>query len=180
MRPDMPGPATVIAVGDLSMFVLGRGDRFAIRLRDKNSRFRKEFHGLKWFPVDEAWRIKARWVAYTAARRIAIESVTGDTAQEPSPGYAAFKVEGREYRLEPVLEGDRLFFIFKDKTAGAETYSAGRFLYAAQPRDGYVLLDFNRAFTPPCAFSPFLTCPLPPPQNRLSVRIPAGELDYKH
>jgi len=180
MRRDTPGPATVIALGDLSMFVLGRGERFAIRLRDKNSRFRREFKGLQWFPVDEAWRIQAKWVAYTPGRRMAIESITGDTEQEPSPGYASFRVAGREYRLEPVLEGDRLFFIFKDRTAGKETYPAGRFLYAAQPKDGTVLLDFNRAYSPPCAFSPYLTCPLPPPQNRLSVRIPAGELNYHH
>jgi hypothetical protein len=180
MRPDTQGPATTIAVGDLSMFVIGRGDSFAIRLRDKNSRFRKEFKGLQWFPVDEAWRIQARWVAYPAGRRMAIENITGDTEQEPSPGYASFRVAGREYRLDPVLEGDQLFFIFKDRTAGKETYPAGRFLYAAQPKDGTVLLDFNRAYTPPCAFSPYLTCPLPPPQNRLSIRIPAGELNYHH
>jgi len=180
MRPDTQGPATIIALGDISMFVIARGDSFAIRLRDKNSRFRKEFKGLQWFPVDEAWRIRARWVAYPAGRRMAIESITGDTEQEPSPGYASFKVAGREYRLEPVLEGDRLFFIFKDRTAGKETYPAGRFLYAAQPKDGTVLLDFNQAYTPPCAFSPYLTCPLPPPQNRLPLRIPAGELNYHH
>ena len=180
MRPDTQGPATVIALGDLSMFVLGRGDRFAIRLRDKNSRFRKEFKGLHWFPVDEAWRIQAKWVAYPPGRRLAIESITGDTEQQESPGYASFQVEGKEYRLEPVLEGERLFFIFKDGTAGKETYAAGRFLYTALPKDGTVALDFNQAYTPPCAFSPYLTCPLPPPQNRLSIRIPAGELDYHH
>ena len=180
MRPDTQGPATIIALGDISMFVIARGDSFAIRLRDKNSLFRKEFKGLQWFPVDEAWRIRARWVAYPAGRRMAIESITGYTEQEPSPGYASFKVAGREYRLEPVLEGDRLFFIFKDRTAGKETYPAGRFLYAAQPKDGTVLLDFNQAYTPPCAFSPYLTCPLPPPQNRLPIRIPAGELNYHH
>jgi hypothetical protein len=180
MQPDTEGPATIVFVNDLSMFVIGRGDRYAIRLRDKNSRFRKEFHGLTWFPVDEAWRIKAKWTPYTAARKMAVESVTGETSQEPSPGYAAFKIGATEYRLEPVLEGERLFFIFKDRTAGKETYAAGRFLYTAMPRDGYVTLDFNMAFTPPCAFSPFLTCPLPPPQNRLPDRIPAGEMDYKH
>ena len=180
MRPDTQGPATVITLGDLSMFVLGRGERFAIRLRDKNSRFRKEFKGLQWFPVDEAWRIQAKWVAYPPGRRIAIESITGETEQEPSPGYASFRVAGKEYRLEPVQEGERLFFIFKDRTAGKETYPAGRFLYAAQPKDGTVLLDFNRAYNPPCAFSPYLTCPLPPPQNRLPIRIPAGELNYHH
>ncbi len=180
MKPDNPGPATVIAVNDLSMFVLARGNRYAVRLRDKNSPYRKQFHGLKWYPVDEAWRIKAKWVPYPSGRKIRIENITGDVEQETSPGYASFRVAGKEYRLEPVAEGDRLFFIFKDATAGKETYSAGRFLYTGMPRDGYVDLDFNRAFTPPCAFSPFLTCPLPPPQNRLPIAITAGELDYHH
>ncbi len=180
MKPDTAGPATIIAVNDLSMFVIGRGERYAIRLRDKNSRFRKEFHGLSWFPVDEAWRIKAKWTPYATAHKLAIESVTGDTSEEQSPGFASFRIGGTEYRLEPVTEGNRLFFIFKDRTSGTETYPAGRFLYTAMPREGYVTLDFNMAFTPPCAFSPFLTCPLPPPPNRLPVRIPAGEMDYKH
>jgi uncharacterized protein (DUF1684 family) len=116
MTPDTPGPATVIAVNDLSMFVVARGTRYAIRLRDKNSPYRKQFRGLRWYPVDEAWRFKAKWVAYPPGRRMAIESITGDTEQEPSPGYASFRIAGKEYRLEPVLEGDRLFFIFKDKT----------------------------------------------------------------
>ncbi|MCC7173597.1 MAG: DUF1684 domain-containing protein [Bryobacterales bacterium] len=180
MRPDTQGQPTVIAIGDLSMFVLGRGKRFAVRLRDRNSRFRKEFKGLRWYPVNEAWRIQAKWVAYPAVRQLAIESITGDTENQPSPGYASFLVGGKEYRLEPVLEGDRLFFIFKDQTSGKETYPAGRFLYSPMPQSGTVLLDFNRAYSPPCAFSPYLTCPLPPPQNRLSIPIPAGELDYHH
>ncbi len=180
MIPDTPGPATVIEVNDLSMFVVARGTRYGIRLRDKNSPYRKQFKGLRWYPVDESWRLKAKWVPYPPGRRLAIESITGDTEQEPSPGYAAFRVAGKEYRLEPVQEGERLFFIFKDRTSGKETYPAGRFLYADAPRGGYVELDFNRAFTPPCAFSPYLTCPLPPPQNRLPVAITAGELDYHH
>ncbi len=180
MRPDSQGQPTVIALGDLSMLVLGRGQRFGIRLRDKNSRFRTQFKGLRWFPVDESWRIQARWVPYPPGRRIAIENMVGDTEHQESPGYASFQIEGKEYRLEPVLEGQRLFFIFRDSTAGKETYAAGRFLYAAMPKDGAVLLDFNRAYSPPCAFSPYLTCPLPPPQNRLPIRIPAGELDYHH
>ncbi len=180
MKPDEPGPATIIEIGDLSMFVLSRGDRFAIRLRDKNSRFRREFKGLKWFPVDEAWRIEAKWVPYPEGKRVAIDNVTGQTTVEKSPGYAVFRIDGKECRLEPVLEGDLLFFIFKDRTAGKETYPGGRFLYAAQPRNGIVMLDFNRAFNPPCAFTPFVTCPLPPPQNHLPVRITAGEMNYHH
>ena len=104
----------------------------------------------------------------------------GDTEPLPSPGYAEFRLNGRELRLEPVLEDNELFFIFRDQTAGKETYGSGRFLYTALPRDGKVELDFNKAENPPCAFTPYATCPLPPKQNVLPIRIEAGELAPAH
>jgi uncharacterized protein (DUF1684 family) len=178
MKPDVPGPADTITIGALSMFVIKRGDRFAIRLRDNNSSFRKEFSGLHWFDVDEAWRIRAKWVPYNPPKKIGVLNIIGITEPATCPGYASFRLAGKEYRLEPTAEADQLFFVFRDLTAGKETYPSGRFLYAAAPRDGYVLLDFNKAYNPPCAFTPYATCPLPSRQNRLQVRIPAGELVY--
>jgi uncharacterized protein len=178
MRPDTPGPPDVIAIRDLTMQVVKRGVRYGIRLRDKNSSYRKEFKGLHWFPVDEAWRIRAKFVPYNPPKQIAVLNIIGDTEQDPCPGYLTFTLAGKEYRLEPIAEDNQLFVIFRDLTAGKETYPSGRFLYADAPRDGQVILDFNKAYNPPCAFTPYATCPLPPPQNRLAVRIPAGELTY--
>jgi hypothetical protein len=107
---------------------------------------------------------------------MAVLNILGDTVQLPSPGYVVFTLDGRELRLEPVIEDKELFFIFRDQTAGKETYPSGRFLYTHLPRDGKVELDFNKAENPPCAFTPYATCPLPPKQNVLAVRIEAGEL----
>ncbi len=174
MRPD----ADIIAVRDLSMFVIQRGDRYGIRLRDKNSTFRRAFTGLRWFPANESWRIRAKFVPYNPPKQIPILNIIGQTEMNACPGYASFQIAGKEYRLEPTAEGDELFFVFRDLTSGEETYPSGRFLYADKPRNGEVILDFNKAYNPPCACTPYATCPLPPPQNRLAVRIPAGELTY--
>jgi len=178
MKSDVPGPEDIIKVGALSMFVIKRGDRYAIRLRDTNSSFRKQFSGLHWFDVDEAWRIRAKWIPYNPPKKIAVLNIVGITEPASCPGYASFRIAGKEYRLEPTAEEDQLFFVFRDLTAGKESYPAGRFLYAGAPRDGYVTLDFNKAYNPPCAFTPYATCPLPSSKNRLPVRIPAGELVY--
>jgi hypothetical protein len=116
-------------------------------------------------------------------REARIPNVVGGEFIWSNPGYASFTVDGQDVRLEALFEGDNreeLFFIFKDLTSGSETYPAGRFLYAALPRGGTVALDFNRAHNPPCAFTPFATCPLPPPQNHVKVRIAAGALNYDH
>jgi hypothetical protein len=178
MKPDTSGNPDVVAIGSLSMHVIERGKRYGIRLRDKNSRFRREFTRLNWFPINESYRITARFVPYNPARKIAIPNVLGDTETETSPGYVVFAVGGVECKLEPVSEGDQLWFIFRDLTSAKESYPPGRFLYADPPKDGRVVLDFNKAYNPPCAFTPYATCPLPPPQNRLKVRIPAGEMRY--
>ncbi len=179
MRPDVPGPASVISAGDLSMLVIRRGHRLGIRVRDKNSKFRKDFRGCKWFAVDEAYRIEAKFIPYDPPKRVPILNILGDTEHHLSPGYVEFRIAGRDCRLEPVLDNGRLWFIFRDQTSGKETYGAGRFLYADLPRNGKVILDFNKAYNPPCAFNPYTTCPLPPKQNRLSVPIRAGEKAYE-
>lgn len=178
MRPDSDGKPDVLTLGDLSLFVIQRGDRFGIRLKDKNSRFRRNFTGRKWFPVKEDYRVTARFEPHARPRQISIPNVLGQIEKMASPGRVVFRWKGQEVSLEPVASGERLWFIFRDRTSGKETYPAGRFLYSEAPRDGKVVLDFNQAYNPPCAFTPYATCPLPPRQNWLPVRIEAGELTY--
>jgi uncharacterized protein (DUF1684 family) len=180
MRPDSEGQPDILAVGGVTMHVIKRGDRYGIRVRDRNSRFRREFRGLEWFPVNEGFRVTARWVPYKPPKRIPIPNVLGDTELQQCSGYVAFTLNGTEHRLEPVDEDGKLWFIFKDATSRKETYPAGRFLYADPPKEGKVVLDFNKAYNPPCAFTPYATCPLPPKQNQLPVTIPAGEKRYGH
>ena len=178
LKSDVDGPADQLVIAGLTMSVIQRGRRFGIRLKDEASQARREFKGLRWFPVNENYRVRARFVAYDQPRMIPITNVLGDTEPEPSPGYAEFTLEAQRLRLEPVTEDKQLFFIFRDLTAGRETYPAGRFLYASWPKNGEVELDFNKAENPPCAFTAYATCPLPPQQNRLAVRIEAGEMNY--
>ena len=181
MKPDKGGEPTTVALGELSMFVIERGGKYAIRLKDKNSKMRREFTGLKWYPIKTEYRITASFTEYQPAKPIAIPNILGQKEDLPSPGYVTFTLGRKRLRLEPVLEdpdAKELFFIFKDLTSGETTYSSGRFLYANLPVEGKVILDFNKAYNPPCAFTPFATCPLPPPQNRLNVKIEAGEMSY--
>jgi uncharacterized protein (DUF1684 family) len=180
LKPDTPGPPDVVHVGGVALTVIRRGEKTGVRLRDPNAATRLHFTGCQWFPIHEGWRVKARWIAYPEPKKIAIVNILGMTDREPSPGYAEFTLGGKTLRLEPVTEDDRLFFMLKDLTAGKTTYGAGRFLYAAMPKDGVVELDFNRAENPPCAFTAFATCPLPPKQNWLPVAIEAGEKKYGH
>ena len=180
LRPSGPqGPADRLTSRALTMFVHRSGERYAIRLRDHESRIRREFAGLRWFPVDEKYRVTAEFSPYAEPRHLLVPNILGDTETYTSPGSVAFTLDGEQFRMVPVWEGDELFLIFRDLTTGQETYPAARFLYAEAPTDGKVVLDFNKAYNPPCAFNPYTTCPLPPPENRLRVRIEAGELDYQ-
>lgn len=181
MRPDTPGAPDVLEMGALSLNVIKRGDRYGIRLKDKNSAVRKGFTGLKWFEVGEDYRVEARWVSYREPKPVKVPNILGQTETMPSPGYADFTLNGKRVRLDGVLDdphAEQLFFILRDQTSGKETYGAGRFLYADLPKRGKVVLDFNEAYNPPCAFTPYATCPLPPPQNWMPVRVEAGELAY--
>jgi uncharacterized protein (DUF1684 family) len=168
----------ILAMGALTLQVIERHGRLAVRVKDRNAKTRREFKGLRYYPADPRYQIRARFVAHPRPVEIKIADVSGFPETEPSPGYAEFELAGKTFRLHPIIEapGDtRLFFIFRDRTAGVTTYGAGRFLYADSPKDGHVILDFNKAYTPPCAFTPYATCPLPPEQNRLPIAIEAGE-----
>ena len=173
-----PGGPDVLVLGALSLQVIERGGRYGIRLKDNDSPQRKAFAGTQWYPVSAAYRVTARFVPNAKPKTIAIANVLGQEEQQASPGYAVFTINGQEARLDPNLDepdAKELFFIFKDPTSGRDTYPAGRYLYTDLPKDGTVTLDFNKAVSPPCAFTAYATCPLPPPQNRLAVRIEAGE-----
>jgi uncharacterized protein len=179
LRPDVPGPPEVLAVGDLRLFVVPRDGRVGIRMRDLKSPQRKAFQGIESYPVRPEYRVRARFVAHQDRTTIKVPNVLGWVSEMPSPGRLHFELGGQALSVDAVLEeptDKRLFIIFRDQTAGKETYGAGRFVYTeALPDRGEVTVDFNKAYNPPCAFTAFATCPLPPPQNRLRVRIEAGE-----
>lgn len=180
LKPDSSGSPDVLRLNGLTMFVIQRGNRSGLRLKDKNSERRKAFTGLKYFPINPAYRVVAKFVPYDPPKKIAVPNILGDTDQEPSPGYVEFILNGHRCQLDPLSEGDGLFFIFRDLTSGKETYPSGRFLFTSMPKNGEVALDFNKAVNPPCAFTPYATCPLPPRQNHLPIRVEAGELRYGH
>ena len=174
------GPTTVKA-GVLMFYPIKRSDRYGIRVKDPESEQRKNFKGMEYFPTDPKWRFEARLEPYQPPRQIPITDITGVTSNSPSPGALAFDVDGKTYRLDPILEegSTEYFIIFKDQTSKDTTYGAGRYLYASPPGpDGKVIVDFNKAYNPPCVFTPYATCPLPPQQNRLPLRIEAGEKKY--
>ena len=173
---------TMMRLASLSFYVIQRGERFGLRIKDSQSAARTGFRGLDHFPIDPKWRVEAHFQPYNPPKSIRIANVLGMESDETAPGSLAFKLEGREYRIDPIVEtGERdLFLIIRDATSGKETYPAARYLYAHPPGpDGKVIIDFNKAYNPPCAFTHFATCPLPPPQNRLPIRIEAGEKTYQ-
>ena len=186
---DEPAAVTVIADdttenpvmithGSLAWTVVKRDGRYAVRLRDFEHPALESFPELPYFPIDPAWRIEATLERYEEPRQVFASTVIEGLGWSPeSPGVAVFEMDGETHRLEAYSSGERLFFVFGDRTNGRETYPAGRFLYTAMPGDdGRLVLDFNRAYSPPCAFNDFSTCPVASPRNRLPVGIPAGEL----
>ncbi len=155
-----------------------RPSGLAYRARDALAPTRQAFRGIEHFPVDPAWRIEARWDAHQPERELLVANVLGELIEEVNPGRAVFELNGQRFALEAVAADAQLFFIFADRTSGRETYGLGRFLYTDLPDNGRVVLDFNRAYNPPCAFTAFTSCPLPPQENRLDLRVEAGELAY--
>ena len=189
IKVDTDGPnPTVLKAGTLTLLVIHRGDRFALRIKDSQAPTRTHFQGLHWYAPDPHYRIEAKWIPFNPAHEESIPTIIGTTLKLPVPGVAEFTLDGKTVQLEPVLEepGDRqLFFILRDTTSKTTTYGAARFLYADFPdhgldKPGRLVLDFNRLQNPPCAYTPYATCPLPPPQNKLAVALPAGEQRYSH
>ena len=177
--PSARRPASRLAVGRVSLQLHRSGNRPGIRLRDPESPYRRGFTGLRWFGIDPAWRLHGRFVPYATPREIPIQNVVGDVEPMRSPGEVEIVLDGERVRLVALQAArGRLWLIFSDGTAGTLTYRA-RFLYVDAPgADGGVVVDFNRAYNPPCAFNPHTTCPLPPRPNRLAAAVTAGELRY--
>ncbi len=175
LKSDADGEPDRIAIGDITMQIIVRGNRVGVRLYDSKSRAMREFKGRQWFPTKPEFRIEAKYVAYDPPHTAQILNVLGDSTKVRVPGYVEFAIKGKTYRLDAQDEGEALFFNFKDATSGKSTYPAGRFLNARKPENGKVILDFNRAVNPPCAFTAYATCPLPPQNNVLKVSILAGE-----
>jgi uncharacterized protein len=175
-----------LRVGSLEMYVIVRGNRFALRIKDAESTALKTFHGLNWFAADEKYRVTARWIPYNPPHTTTLDTLIGTRYSQPVPGAAEFAIDGKTYKLEPVIEDpseEKLFFIIRDTTSKTTTYGACRFLYTGYPTKGLndageLVLDFNRLENPPCAYTTFATCPLPPAGNRLAIAIPAGERRY--
>ena len=177
---DDNGP-TILKLGSLLINVVKRGERIGVRVKDTESQTLREFKGLEYYPIDPKWRIEARFEPYQPGKTIPITNVLGMTDDEASPGAFAFEIDGRTYRIDPIIEkGETDWFVMiADETTGKETYGAGRYLYVSPPdARGKVVIDFNKAYSPPCAFTNFATCPLPPQQNHLPLRIDAGEKKY--
>ena len=175
------GKPTILKMQSLKLLIIKRGDKLGLRVKDKNNPARSNFQGIHYFPLGQNFRTHARFEPYNPPKIIPIVNVLGMVDNMTSPGALVFEIDGKTYRLDPVLEkGSRqLFIIFGDKTNGKDTYGAGRYLYADPPgSDGTVVVDFNKAHNPSCAFTKYATCPLPPRQNRLERRIEAGEKKY--
>lgn len=182
MTKDSDGSPTILTHASLSWYIIKRGEKLGVRLKDSENYQLKNFSGIDRFPVNSKWKIRAKFEAYEKLRTIEIPNVLGAISSKPSPGKLIFEFDGRSYSLDPLAEPDdkRWFIIFSDQTSGVETYGAGRFLYIDAPgEDGTAIIDFNLAYNPPCVFTPYATCSLPPEQNHLSLRVTAGEKNYQ-
>jgi len=170
----------VVEYGPLRWFIIKRDEKIGIRLRDLDHPYLKEFKGIEYFDIDTAWRLEGRVEWADSSRTIEVTNVLGQTMQQRSVGTLIFNWHGNEYRLDALDEGgDEFFVIFGDETNAHETYGAGRYMYVPLPDESNkVIIDFNKAYNPPCAFTEFATCPLPPKQNVLPIAIPAGEKNY--
>lgn len=178
---DHDGEPAVIGfdAGKGKLTLLQRGGRHALRVRHADAPTRLHFAGLQYWPADPGWRIEGRFIAHAPGKTLPIGDIVGNRNDSPNPGAVEFERDGQRYRLEALGGPEGLSFILADRTSGHGSYPAGRYLDAEWPgADGKVVLDFNRAYSPPCAFTPFATCPLPPPENRVDLAITAGEKNY--
>jgi len=179
LRTDVTGKPDIVTAGRIQFYVIDREGKLAARVKDPEAPSRLAFDGIEHFRIDSAYRVEARLEPYEVPREVAIPTVLGEDSMRIAPGILRFTIDGTEHTLEPYLSGpenEQYFLIFRDGTSAVTTYGAGRYLYAAAAgEDGTTVLDFNLAYNPPCAFTPYATCPLPPPQNWLQVFIKAGE-----
>lgn len=183
LKSDADDKPTVLRLGSLSLQIIKRGDKLAVRVKDKDNPARPNFAGIESYSADLKWRVAARFEPYNPPKKMPIMNILGMESGEDSPGAIAFEIDGKGYRLDAIKEkGEaKLFMIFADSTSGKETYPAGRYLYVDPPdASGRTVIDFNKAYSPPCAFTKFATCPLPPRQNRLPFAIEAGEKYSRH
>jgi uncharacterized protein (DUF1684 family) len=180
LKTDADKEPTVLSLQRFRFYVIERAGQRYVRLKDRQSELRRDFEGIERFPVDGAWRIEGRFKPYDPPKPLRIPNILGYETEQSCPGAVVFDVGGEKFYLEPTPAGEgRLFIVFGDETSGLETYGGGRFLVAEAPsEDGTVVLDFNKAYNPPCAFTPYATCPLPHQANRLPVRIEAGEKNW--
>jgi uncharacterized protein (DUF1684 family) len=180
LRPDSERDADELTIGDVRLVVHASGDALRLRVRDPNGPLARGFAGFTWFPIDLRYRVTGRFVEDAQPRRLQVMNTFGEADELESRGVVTFTFEGRNLRLRPFMsERGRLFFVFKDASSGQDTYEAARFLYADLQQDGTVVLDFNEAYNPPCAFNQYTTCPLPLRENQLPVKILAGEQAYR-
>lgn len=180
MENDLQKNTTILTHGSFSWYVILRdGNRYGIRLKNSESRALKDFNDIDTYPIDKKWKIEARYEPYDPPKVIVIPNVTGTSVEDTSKGALVFNIDNKEYRLDALGSGERFFIIFADETNGEETYGAGRFLSVAGPDStGKTVIDFNKAYNPPCAFTKYATCPLPPRDNYLKVAVTAGEKKY--
>lgn len=179
IKTDMSGDPTLMENGSLKWHIIKRGEKYGIRLRDLEAELVKNFEGINRFPIDTTWRVKAEYVPYNPPKTIQIPTILNTVNEAKVDGKLVFDINGKEYSIDPLPSGDGFFIIFADKTNGEETYGAGRFLYVEKPDStGMTVLNFNKAYNPPCAFTKYATCPLPPKPNQLKVEITAGEKKY--
>ncbi len=181
LKWDTVATPTLVTSGTMTFFAVERGGKKALRVKDSAAERRTKFAGLEYFPEDPGWRIEARWAPFEKLRMVPVTSILGQTSMELAAGKAVFEREGKRFELLAIDEGPEapLFFVITDATAGKETYGGGRHLYAARPTGATIVLDFNRAENPPCAFTPFSTCPVPPKEHRLPFALRVGEKTYR-
>lgn len=179
LKNDIQG-ATILEYGSLRWFVIKRGNKYGIRLRDLENLLVKSFKGIETYPINSNWRFEAELEKYDPPKKIEITNILGMIEEDISPGALVFTKDGKQFKLDALVEDNQYFIIFADKTSGDETYGAGRFIYVNKnDSTGKIILDFNKAFNPPCVFTKYATCPLPPKQNHLKLKVTAGELMFK-
>jgi len=181
MFPDTAANFNQFTMDTYTFYVIERAGPLYLRVKDTKSKYRSSFKGIERYPVDESWRVAARFDRYPVTKTLRVPNVLGYDEIVVCPGAIVFEVDGVEYSLEPMTSNaEQWWLVFGDETSGRETYGGGRFVYIPAPdEDGNTYIDFNKSYNPPCAFNPYSTCPLPHPENLLPIAITAGEKSYE-